>query len=291
MPAAPRTTLIVDVLQYLAPYEFYPEVFGFCVLAVVLYARGLRQRSKAGHRNHSGAALAFFAGALLIYAVSQTRIDYLSQYMFWIHRFQHLVLHHLAPFLMVLGRPHEVLPYALPSRARARAGVVLRHPLVRIPYRVVQQPVIASVLFVGIIFFWLTPEIHFSAMLSNPLYRLMNGSVFLEGLLFWWLIVDPRGRLDGGLRFGTRIVMLWLVMIPQIMLGAYIGLSHSELYDVYSVCGRAWPISAMTDQRLGGLITWIPAAMMSVIGALVVFRLWLQESERKDVGPGPAVAG
>lgn len=64
--------------------------------------------------------------------------------------------------------------------------------------------------------------------------------------------------MDGGLRFGVRILMLWGVVIPQIALGAYVGLANTELYDVYSVCGRAWPLSPMTDQHLGGLITWIP---------------------------------
>jgi putative membrane protein len=279
------------VLSYIAPYEFYPEVVAFCGLAAIAYGRGLRERARAGLPVHSAAAIAFFTGLLLTYAVMHTWLDYLSQYMFWVHRAQHLVLHHLAAFLIVLGRPHEVLPYALSPGPRARAGRILRSPWIAVPYRIVQQPVIASIGFVGIILFWLTPEIHFDAMLSNPLYRLMNASVFLEGLLFWWLIVDPRGRQDGGLGFGIRILMLWLVMVPQIMIGAYIGLSSEILYDVYAVCGRAWPVSPMTDQQLGGLITWIPAAMMSVVGALVVFRLWLHESERLEPRAAAPAAG
>ncbi len=279
------------MLEYLAPYEFYPEVVAFCALAALAYGRGLRARRAAGLPVAVAPAIAFYVGLALTYAAMHTYIDYLAQYMFWVHRAQHLGLHHLAPFLMVLGRPHEVLPYALSAGPRARAGRVLAHPLVRVPYRVLQQPAIASFLFVGIIYFWMMPELHFDAMLSQQLYRVMNASVFLEGLLFWWLIVDPRGRLDGGLGFGTRILMLWMVMIPQIALGAYVGLANVELYDVYSVCGRAWPLSPMTDQRLGGLITWIPAAMMSVIGALVVFRLWLRESARAGAPAAAAVEG
>ena len=270
------------MLHYLAPYEFYIEVVAFCAVAVIAYARGLVVRRREGLPVHAAPAIGYFVGVILVYAVMHTWLDYLSQYMFWVHRTQHLVLHHLGPFLIVLGRPHEVLPHALPPRARARGARILRHPLVRLPYRIVQQPVIASVLFVGLIYFWLTPAIHFDAMLSNDLYRVMNGSMVVDGLLFWWLIVDPRGSLDGGLAFGTRILMLWMVMIPQIAIGAYIGLHGSILYDVYAVCGRAWPISGMLDQRLGGLITWIPGAMMSVLGALVVFRHWLRESERAE---------
>jgi putative membrane protein len=266
------------VLDLLLPYEFYPEVVAFCVLAAWLYARGLRRMRQAGERPGIGASIAWFTGVVLTYAVMHTYLDYLSQYMFWVHRGQHLVLHHLAPFLMVLGAPHRVLPYAFAPGPRARLGGALRHPVIRWPYRFLQHPVVAPVLFVGIIFFWLDTEIHFDAMLSKDLYRIMNASMLIDGLLFWWLIVDPRGRHSGGLSFGIRLLLLWAIMIPQIMLGAYIGLADGELYDVYAVCGRAWPLEPITDQRIGGFITWIPAAMMSVIGALVVFRLWLRES-------------
>lgn len=274
------------MVDLLLPYHFYPEVVAFCALAAGVYAVGLRRMVQAGERPGIGAAIAWFAGVVLTYAVMHTHLDYLSQYMFWVHRGQHLVLHHLAPFLMVLGAPHRVLPYAFAPAPRERLARLLRHPVIRWPYRTVQHPVIAPVLFIGLIFFWLDAEIHFDAMLSIDLYRVMNASMVIDGLLFWWLIVDPRGRQAGGLGFGVRILLLWAIMIPQIILGAHIGLADGVLYDVYAVCGRAWPLEPLTDQQIGGLITWIPAAMMSVIGALVVFRLWLLES----VQTAPAVA-
>lgn len=273
------------MVDLLLPYHFYPEVVAFCALAAGVYAVALRRMVEAGERPGIGAPIAWFTGIVLTYAVMHTHLDYLSQYMFWVHRGQHLVLHHLAPFLMVLGAPHRVLPYAFAPGPRARLASVLHHPLIRWPYRTVQHPVIAPVLFIGLIFFWLDAEIHFDAMLSIDLYRIMNASMLIDGLLFWWLIVDPRGRQSGGLGFGVRILLLWAIMIPQILLGAHIGLADGVLYDVYAVCGRAWPLDPITDQRIGGFITWIPAAMMSVIGALVVFRLWLLESTR----PAPTV--
>ncbi|MFW5969667.1 MAG: cytochrome c oxidase assembly protein [Halofilum sp. (in: g-proteobacteria)] len=272
------------MVDLLLPYEFYPEVVAFCALAAGVYAVGLRRMVQADEIAGIGAAIAWFTGVVLTYAVMHTYLDYLSQYMFWVHRGQHLVLHHLAPFLMVLGAPHRVLPYAFAPGPRARLANVLRHPVIRWPYRFVQHPVIAPILFIGLIFFWLDAEIHFDAMLSQDLYRIMNASMLIDGLLFWWLIVDPRGRQTGGLSFGLRILLLWAIMIPQIILGAHIGLADGVLYDVYAVCGRAWPLDPITDQRIGGFITWIPAAMMSVIGALVVFRLWLLESAQ----PAPA---
>jgi putative membrane protein len=51
------------------------------------------------------------------------------------------------------------------------------------------------------------------------------------------------------------------------------------LFDVYGLCGRAWAVSASVDQQLGGLLTWIPPAMMAGAGVLIVLRHALRDSE------------
>jgi len=269
-----------SLLVYLRPWEFSPTVLISCLGAGVLFWRGLRQRRREGLRTGFWRTLSFYLGLLLIYAVMQTYVDYLSQHMFWIHRLQHLVLHHLAPFLIVLAYPHEVLPHGLPLRWRERCLTPLWNSLpVRSSYRFLQNPIMSPLLFAGLIYFWLMPSIHFDAMLSAKLYQVMNWSMLLDGLLFWWLIVDNRKPMEHRtLRYPIRILILFIVMIVQIIIGAHIALSDKVLYDVYSVCGRAWPISPLTDQTIGGLTTWIPAAMMSVIGILLVIRLWMQHS-------------
>lgn len=264
-------------LQYLLPWEFGPSWLVFCAGGLWLYYRGLLRRRNAGIRHGVWRPLAFTVGMVGIYAVTQTHYDYLAQYMFFTHRIQHLVLHHAAPFLIALAVPWPVLQAGLPSW---RLPETLRAPgvaLLRWVYVVLQNPVLAPVLFVGLIYFWLIPSVHFDAMLSHWLYSVMNWSMAIDGILFWWLMLDPvtsRGGL-ARLGFGARLVILWLVMVPQIALGAYIALSDDVLFDVYAVCGRAWPLAPLTDQQIGGLVTWIPAAMMSALGILVLIGYWL----------------
>jgi putative membrane protein len=269
------------LLDLLLPYEFSATVLASCVLAGALYARGMVRMRRQGARVGIARSLSFYIGVVLVYAVMQTHIDYLSQHMFWVHRAQHLVLHHLGPFLVVLAVPHEVMAHGIPDHLRGRILTPLwRDPVISGTYRIIQHPLVASVLFVGLIYFWLMPEIHFDAMLSVERYNAMNWSMAIDGLLFWWLIVNPRSRSGEGLGYGIRILILWLIMLPQIGIGAYIALSDTILYDVYAVCGRAWPISPLVDQQIGGLITWIPASMMSVIGILIVLRLWMRDSRQ-----------
>jgi len=256
---------------FLLPWEFSPAMLALCLGAVTLYVRGLA-RAPRGTREPLGRKVAFVAGWGLIYIVTQTHYDYLSQHMFFIHRLQHLVLHHLGPFLVALSQPLAVLGRGLPHGLRERVVAPLwRSTPVRIGYRVLQNGFVAPVLFVGLIFFWLIPTIHFDAMLSARLYLVMNWSMLLDGLLFWALMLDPRTRGEGALiGFGARILILLATIFPQIALGAYITLSNNDLYDVYAVCGRAWNLSPRSDQIFGGLSTWIPAGMMHLVGALIL---------------------
>jgi putative membrane protein len=279
-----------SVLDFLLPWEFSPTVLLSCAGAVVLYLRGVRRRRAAGHPEGLWRPSAFVLGVGLVYFVMQTHYDYLSQHMFFVHRVQHLVLHHLGPFLIMLAVPQPTLAAGLPDWLYRRALVPLwSNAWVQRLYRVVQSPLVAPLLFVGLIYFWLTPSIHFDAMLSAGRYKAMNWSMVIDGLLFWYLILDPRSRGEGALLgFGARIIVLWLIILPQIALGAYIGLSKSVIYDVYDVCGRAWPLDPLTDQQVGGLVTWIPSSMMSVVAMLIVLRFWMHSEDTRNARARPA---
>jgi putative membrane protein len=272
-------SLVTD-LRYLLPWQFSPTVFITCAGVVTLYVRGIRALGRGADRVGFWRAFTFFLGVALNYAVLQTYADFLAQHMFWIHRFQHLILHHIGPVLIVLTAPVPVLRAGIPAGlARVRIPTWIRRPI-QLLFRIIQHPLIAPTLFVGLIFFWLTPSIHFTAMLDVRRYLLMNWSMLADGILFWWLMLAPRqAQGSAAIGYGTRLVILPIIAVPQILLGAYIALHGTTLYHVYAACGRAWDISPLEDQQLGGLLTWIPAAMMSLVGILVVLHHLLHDPE------------
>lgn len=271
---------LVTDLRYLLPWQFSATIFITCAVTVTLYIRGLMALAHGAGRVGFWRAFTFFLGVALSYAVLQTYVDYLSAHMFWIHRFQHLILHHIGPVLIVLAGPDRVLRAGVPDGVRQlRIPAWIRSPA-QLFFRSIQHPVIAPVLFVGLIFFWLTPSIHFTAMIDTRRYDLMNWSMLADGVLFWWLMLAPRqvqGRAAIG--YGSRLVILSLVAIPQLLLGAYITLHETSLYEIYAICGRAWAVDPLYDQQIGGLLTWIPAAMMSLVGILAVLYHILHDPE------------
>jgi len=253
----------------LAPYDYSPLTILSYALVLGFYGVGVL-RMPESDRPGPRRVLLFVVGVMLCYGVMQTRFDYYSQYMFFVHRGQHLILHHIGPILIALSNPLPVMQFWYD---RIKPGARRWLMPLGLVYRGLQQPLIASFLFVGLIYFWLWPSIHFDAMLSRQLYWVMNWSMLLDGLLFWWLIFDPRPpAVTSSLGYGKRILILAAVAIPQMVLGAVIVFSRGMVYDVYEVCGRAWPMPPETDQLLGGLLTWIPPAMMSILGILIILR-------------------
>jgi putative membrane protein len=134
----------------------------------------------------------------------------------------------------------------------------LDHPALRRAVYLAQHPIIAGVLFVGVIDLWLIPSINFRAMIDHRLYALMNWSMVIDGIFFWCLILDPRGNPPARSSVPVRLLTAIAVMFPQISLGSYLTFSTRDLYAFYDLCGRLYPsLSAIADQHLGGLFVWI----------------------------------
>ncbi len=269
--------LAMTLLYWLQPWEPSPTVMICTLLAAVLFVRGKRHARVSLARQ-----ISFWFGLGALYVVLHTRLDYYFEHEFFMHRAQHLVLHHLGPFFIALAYPGAALRAGIPFRWRQRfVRPALAARPVRVALDIVMHPVVAVGLFVGLIYFWLFSPIHFIAMLDWRLYRVMNWSMVIDGLLFWWLVLDSRPAPPARLSPGKRVLVVIAAIPPQIVLGAFIFFTPHELYPVYSICGRAFTwLSPMRDQQIGGLLLWIPGSMMSVVGALVALRHWMRLSAR-----------
>ena len=273
----------MSAVALLLPWEISPTVLLTIALAATLYAVGcLRTVPRPPYRHR----IAFYLGLLLIYCALQTRWDYYASHMFFVHRTQHFILHDLAPALLAASAPAAELAKGLPQwLSRRLAPVTARlRPFTHLIF----EPWTATALYIASLIAWISPPLHFYAMLSNWLYRLMNWSVVLGDLPFWWLILDPRPYPLARVKHGHRILMLTVAMLPMMLAGAILGLSRHDLYPVYAICGRFAPVSPLTDQQLGGLIIWIPGSVFLVsIAVLVLRRILLQErTARSGAVPG-----
>ncbi len=102
----------MPVPSYLLPYDFSPLTLLSYVLVLGFYGVALL-RMPEQDRPGPGRIVTFTLGVMLCYAVMQTRFDYYSQYMFFVHRGQHLILHHLGPILIALSVSENLAVCAL----------------------------------------------------------------------------------------------------------------------------------------------------------------------------------
>lgn len=247
------------------PFEFSWWEYLAAALATYWYACGL---ASAKDRPSLWRQAGFFVGLLLIYGGLQTHFDYAAQHLFALNRAQQILVHDLGPFLLALSAPATTIATGTPGWVRACAG----SRAARAVLDLLARPVVASLLFVGVFYFWLIPPIHFHAMLDARLYEVMNASMVLDGLLFWLMVLDPRPQPPARWSIATRAGMAFGVMTPQTLLGAVVTLAPRELYPSYTLCGRLFPIDAMTDQHLGGLVSWIPPLLITAAAVLIL--LW-----------------
>jgi putative membrane protein len=273
------TRLYPMAMPYWMPWEFSWPVFLGCALGLHWYARGL-SRLYMADRPALWRIVSFALGIFSFYAVLQTHIDYAAQHMFFIHRAAHFVLHHVGAFLIVFGLPARPIYLGMPSFLRP----VCDAPIVRKVMDVLQHPVMAPMLFVGLLYFWLIPALHTRVMLDINLYEVMNLTMAINGVMFWSLVLDPRPHPPARLSSGIRAILIIVIELPQMLLGAILSLSTTDFYPVYRICGRIFDMTALNDMHYGGLIIWLPSTLMSFVAMICVLnnmRLNEEAAERE----------
>ena len=264
-------------LPFWMPWEFSWVEYLATALSLAWFFRGLRALPKAEHPPLWRSAC-FVAGVLSFYIVLQTHLDYYAQHMFFVHRWAHFVLHHAGAFLIALGASGPVLRAGMPDFLKP----VINAKPVRRAMDFLQHPAVAPVLFVGLLYFWLTPSIHTVVMLNRNLYDVMNWTMAVDGIMFWSLVLDARPKPPARLSPLIRGLMILLIELPQMVLGAILSLSMTDFYPVYTICGRALDFTALSDQHYGGLIIWLPGTLTSFAAMIIVLVNLRLNEEREE---------
>lgn len=266
----------MNIVDWLIPWEFSPALLLMFFLGSWLFIRGTKV-----HKVTFARQLFFWSGVVILYLTMHTRLDYYAERMFFIHRLQHLVLHHLGPLLIMGAYPGQVMRAGLPMPMRIWLRDFRATALGRGIEAVLTNKILVPFLFVILVVGFLIPTVQFYSMLDWRLYRFMNWSVVISGFMYWNLILDRRPSPPAVLSPGGRILSPVITMVPQMVVGAIITFTERDLYPIFDLCGRAIPgISALTDQAIGGLTMWILAGFVEVFGLLFALATLMRLSAR-----------
>ena len=266
-------------------WNLTPEITLGTLLFAGLYAAGLWRRRAKSDRARGWRHLSFLAGLGAIFLALQSPIDTIAERVFLMHQFQHLLLRLVGPMLLFLAAPQALLIAGTPDWAQRRivapvlAGINKGVP--RAIFGALAHPVTVTALFIGTLYFWQIPKFHDLALLNDPMHYLMHASMLLPGLLFFWRIFDSRPA-PLGTRYGVRLMMLWVMILSNIVIGAYLAFKQPILYPAYAELGRLWNFPALEDEILGGALIWIPSSMMGVVAVLIVIHRWGRHETREE---------
>lgn len=265
----------LTLAQWLTPWEFSPTLLICFALSAYLFIKGSIARPISTLRH-----VLFWSGWVMLYLAMHTHVDYFAERVFFIHRAQHVFLHHLAPLLVMAAYPGQVMRAGMPMSVRIGLKRFRATTIGRLLEEVCTNKYFVPFMFVFLVLVWLIPTVQFYSMLDVHLYRLMNWSVVVSGFLYWNLILDRRPAPPAAMSPTGRVISPILTMAPQIAAGIYIALAPTDLYPLFDLCGRAVPISALEDQGYGGVIMWVPAAAVESFGIIVALMTWMRLSAK-----------
>jgi putative membrane protein len=260
-----------------------PWLVGSLIVAAgILYLAGLlRLWPHSQHRN--GLLLrtaAFTAGSVALAALLLGPLDQAAPRSFAVHMLQHEGLMLIAAPLLVLGRAMPLFLWSLPHGWRLRFGHVLQSGPLRGLWQLLSAPLSAWLLHAAALWSWHAPAL-FNAALREPVLHHLQHFTFLATAVLFWHAVLRRGSHGAQ---GMALLYLFTTTIHTGVLGALLTLARRPLYVLDGEGLTSWfALTPLEDQQLGGLIMWVPGALVYVGSALWLLARWIGP-ERKISG-------
>lgn len=252
-------------------WNWEPSVlFGLALLTgtYLVIAGPLQRRFASGKPLPVSRQLAFHAGTFSLFLALVSPLDVLAdEYLFSAHMVQHMLLLYVAPPLWLIGLPDWAMSLsALGDILRRVAGYLTR-------------PLIAFLIFNGIMWTWHLPSLYEAALANENLHIFEHLTFLAAAVIGWWPVLAPLPGSARRLPSFTRSLYLFLSAFPCTALAALLTLSTTVLYPFYGAHPWQWGLSPLADQRLGGLIMWLPADMILMLVNMGILYRWFKGSD------------
>jgi putative copper resistance protein D len=273
-PVAPRLAILIE------GWTFGVDVWLPVMLAALAYwqARTIVDRRHPTNPVPRFRVWSWMAGLAVIVVALTSPIEFYDTTLFSVHMIQHLLLTMVAAPLLVLAAPITLLLRVSSPEARKRWILPVLNSRV---VRVVSHPMVAWLLFAGVMWFTHFSPLFDAALDDVGIHRLEHVLYLGSAMLFWWPVIgaDPSPHRLG---FPARILYLALGMPLSSFLGLVIFSATTPLYAHYVTMARDWGWTVMEDQALAGGIMWAGGDLAFVTAILLTVAAWLRHEEAEN---------
>jgi putative membrane protein len=233
------------------------EVVVLLGLLAGLWVGAWRRRSAEVSRVQ---AVAFAAGlAALGAALLGPLHDLAERPVIAAHMAQHVLLTTVVPPCLLAGTPAFMADGAL--------APVLRRPGLAALARIFTRPVPALAVHAIALVVWHLPEPYRMAQASHAWHFVQHAALSGTAILAWWPVLGPSRQLPP-LPYGAQLLYLFAFGMPMTVVAAFVTGAEDVLYPSTA----AVPLS---DQRLGGVLMWVPAGVVPLVAFTAVFFRWV----------------
>jgi putative membrane protein len=244
--------------------SIHPEVVLGCGLLAAAWAWGWHAR---GSRPHPGQAARFVGGLVaILLALNGPLHDLSDWYLFSAHMVQHLVLTLAVPPLLLTGLPAWMIDTPLQR--------VLEHPGAAVVVRTATRPLLAFAVYAVALIAWHLPGPYNTALEHHGWHVVEHLVLLVAATLGWWPILSP-SRLAPALPYAGQLLYLFAFGIPMTVVAAMITAAERVLYPFYETAPRLFDLTPLADQRLGGVIMWVPSGFIPLAAFTIVFFRWV----------------
>jgi putative membrane protein len=241
-------------------------------IALLVYVVGWRRLSKRASAPVRPAL--FLSGWLVLTLALTSPLHEAGERSFTMHMIEHELIMLVASLFLAASGAGGVLAWGLPRPLRLALAGGWKSPLQSL-WRRLTEPVTATVVQGAVMWAWHAPILFDRALDSFGWHVAQHACFLASSLLFWWAMLHPRGR-----GYGVSAACLFATSLVGGALGALMSLSSSPWYADYAAMGMTGiGLDPVDDQRLAGLIMWIPGGAFHGVAALLLCYKWLRSSE------------
>ncbi len=278
-----------DALVFLLGWQGDPLIWLPVIVAALLWRHGVGRVNRAHPSNPvpRRRTVAWMLGLFAILVALDSGVERYDTTLFAVHMVQHMLLTLVAPPLLMYAGPITLLLRASSAGTRRRWIFPFLHARV---VRLVAFPVVAWVVFAGVM--WGS---HFSPLFEAALenewfHRLEHGLFLSSALLFWWPVAGPDPS-PWPMRHGARVLYVGLQMPQNTFLAVAIAMSSVPLYNHYVTQARSWGPTPLEDQQLAGSIMWLGGDAVFIGAVILLVLAWMRDDERRTVGEDRRLEG
>jgi putative membrane protein len=258
------------------PWSWEPTIVLPLAALLIIYVLGAFRRG--GFSSVRWRHASFFAGWATLFFALTSPIHELGEQLFSAHMLQHEMLILVSAPLISAAHPAATCLWAFAPRHRSGIGGWVNRVEHTSGLRFLTRPATAWLLEAAALWIWHIPYLYQATLRSDWVHAAQHLSFFVTAVIFWSALFGA-GR--SALGYGAATVYVFGTAVHCSALGALLTFSSVVWYPDYAETTSRWGLTVLQDQQLGGVIMWVPSALVFIAIGLALFAKWLAESDRR----------